>query len=154
MTRRIADRSKQRGVKRDWESRVARVIAGDFIQHSAGYRLLYCPMHPTASCGYVKEHRVVAETKCGRSLAPGEMVHHRNGDKTDNRPENLEVMTAAAHTRLHLTRIPDAEVIAMIEEGAIYPQLAAMGVATKRIRRLRKEIGIPFRQRNDLRVTA
>jgi hypothetical protein len=41
--------------------------------------------------GYVLEHRLVAARKIGRPLSPSEMVHHTNGDRQDNRPENIEV---------------------------------------------------------------
>jgi hypothetical protein len=63
--------------------------------------------------GWEREHRVVAglprlarRSKNATRIA----VHHLNGDRTDNRPENLEVMTQADHARLHnLERQRDAK---------------------------------------------
>jgi hypothetical protein len=52
--------------------------------------------------GFRAEHRIVMEEHLGRSLLRSEHVHHINGDKTDNRIENLIVIPHAEHTRLHL----------------------------------------------------
>ena len=69
--------------------------------HSGGYRMLWCPGHPDAHAGRVYEHRLVMEEKIGRPLVAGEQVHHRNGDKQDNRPENLELVDIREHPKLH-----------------------------------------------------
>ncbi|WP_423487915.1 HNH endonuclease [Mycobacteroides sp. PCS013] len=56
--------------------------------------------------GYVYEHRLVASQTLGRPLRRGEVVHHVNEDKLDNRPENLEVLQSMeAHNAQHRTRI-------------------------------------------------
>jgi len=47
------------------------------------------------------EHRVVAEQKIGRPILPGEHVHHIDGNKHNNHPDNLVVMTASEHHKLH-----------------------------------------------------
>ena len=63
---------------------------GGRLISSTGYILIYKKGHPAASMkGYVPEHRLVMEEMIGRHLTPVEVVHHINGERDDNRPENL-----------------------------------------------------------------
>ncbi|MCL2194338.1 MAG: HNH endonuclease [Oscillospiraceae bacterium] len=51
------------------------------------------------------EHRHIAEQMLGRSLRDGEIVHHRDGNKRNNDPANLEVLPSQAeHARRHFTK--------------------------------------------------
>ena len=67
-------------------------------KHLEGYRrtnhggyIRLCKYLEDGSVDRVFEHRVVMEAKIGRSLLPEENVHHINGVRNDNRPENLEI---------------------------------------------------------------
>jgi len=61
--------------------------------------------HPLADPnGYAYEHLVVWMAAGKQRPAKGEIIHHRNGDKTDNRIGNLQLMTRAAHNTEHLAR--------------------------------------------------
>lgn len=69
----------------------------------SGYYYIYKPSHPNAIKGgrYIGEHRFNLEEKIGRLLTSDEIAHHINGDRLDNRQENLEVMTIGEHNSHH-----------------------------------------------------
>ena len=62
---------------------------------SWGYKMI------TRNGKKVYEHRVIMEEHLGRKLTRGEEVHHKNGNKLDNRIENLELLTIAEHKSKH-----------------------------------------------------
>jgi hypothetical protein len=86
--------------------------------------------------GYAYEHRLVAEQKLGRPLRKGEIPHHINGVKTDNRPENIEVVESrfAHHVkhrrkpgRCQLPHEPNPFVACACGCGEMFPRFDSHG---------------------------
>lgn len=53
---------------------------------------------------YIYQHRFIMEGILGRKLLTKEHVHHKNGDRQDNRIGNLELISASDHGKEHLTK--------------------------------------------------
>lgn len=75
---------------------------GGRILYADGYIYIYSSNHPYKdSHGYVFEHRLIVEKEIKRYLLPSEHIHHINGNKQDNRIENLKILTNSEHLKLH-----------------------------------------------------
>lgn len=66
-----------------------------------GYVMVWAPDHPNKVLkGWQYEHRLVLENTLGRYLIDGEVCHHKDGNKGNNDPSNLELMDANDHAAL------------------------------------------------------
>lgn len=64
---------------------------GNFYVNGAGYVCIWVGKHadPSTASGYYLEHRLQVEVSLGRRLTPAEIIHHVDGDKTNNKLSNL-----------------------------------------------------------------
>ncbi len=67
-----------------------------------GYVVIRRPNHPNATnYGWVLQHRLVVENKIGRYLLPNEIIHHVNEKRSDNRINNLIIVSKKQHSIIH-----------------------------------------------------
>lgn len=92
---------------------------GERASFGNGYYYLLLPDHPNADRrGYVAEHIAVWVAHAGRPLRSGEMVHHINLNKHDNRIENLALATATEHAIWH-AQLEELAVSLLLQQGRI-----------------------------------
>lgn len=72
------------------------------IDTGVGYYYVYQPKHPMANAaGKVYVHRYIAEQHYGIKLTSELHVHHKDENKLNNNPDNLEILTASEHRKHH-----------------------------------------------------
>lgn len=103
----------------EWRARRARPMGSRRRVDRAGYVWI----------GNQLEHRLVMERVLGRKLRRDEDVHHRNEDRSDNRPTNLELRSHREHAALHHAIRREARITA--------------GDATARQRKVYRRLGGP-----------
>jgi len=68
-----------------------------------GYPIVKAPKHHRANnSGYVYEHILVMEKKLGRQISSDEVIHHKDHNRANNRPDNLELVpNQSKHLKQH-----------------------------------------------------
>jgi hypothetical protein len=123
-TRKAAKRNQTRAKNSTWKG--GRVLCarvkrqrGERASFGNGYFYLLLPDHPNANKGgYVAEHIAVWTAHAGRPIRDGEMIHHINLNKHDNRIENLAMTTAAEHALWH-NQLEELAVTLLLRQGRI-----------------------------------
>lgn len=85
------DYRKKRGIPLDLPRKKNK--NGDGCIDYSGYKTISRKGHPNCmdERGRIREHVFIMSEHLGRAIRKGETVHHKNGDKLDNRIENLEL---------------------------------------------------------------
>lgn len=92
------------GIKRKLRNWKTNLIRTRNPLKKRGYIKIYLPSHPCCDCdGYVFEHRIVMEKHIGRHLYKSEIIHHIDGDRSNNHISNLMLLpNLAAHNKFHI----------------------------------------------------
>lgn len=109
----------------------------------SGYVMEYSPDHPRASsAGRIFQHRLVMECVLGRLLEPEEQVHHKDHNRTNNDPSNLEIVDASSHSTYHglqrptvVDRLTEQQVREALDGRTMIEAAAILGVDQSTIRR-------------------
>jgi len=106
---------------------------GGKVKRKDGYVMLKLPTHPNKSkSGYFMEHRAVMENNLGRLLDNTEIVHHLDGDRTNNNIENLQLLkNKKEHMILHNNQLK-ADSVRLSSDEELINELSKRGFSVTR----------------------
>lgn len=121
-----------------------------------GYIVVWAPDHPMArEQGYVLEHRMVA-FDAGLLTNPDDHVHHINHDSTDNRLENLEVLSPEEHATLHADETRKdwerARYLYEVQGWSTVQVAAELGTHPGNVSRQLRSLGVEMRKAGDVKA--
>lgn len=106
-----------------YESKVKNIFEpkiGSVVIDKEGYPQIYIgKSYPYRNGGYthIREHQYVMEMHLGRALVPGEVVHHIDGNKTNNNLDNLYLTSVQEHNKLHAES--ESIIFALVKQGLV-----------------------------------
>lgn len=133
-----------------------------------GYVWEYCPGHAIQNhWGWVAQHRLVGESMIGRPLRQGkdpdwaEVVHHKDENRTNNDPSNLQVMTQKQHRRHHgrimadrlLAKITTEQVRDALVGRTIREAATHLGTTHMTLRRRWPDLVAPRKRKSPVKVS-
>lgn len=95
-------KGKKRVFTEEWKSHISEGRKRYWDKRAKGYDIHngYVRLSRGSDCGKL-EHVAIMEQTIGRRIRKDEVVHHINGNRSDNRIENLQLMTRSEHCRIH-----------------------------------------------------
>ena len=126
-----------------------------------GYVHEFCADHPGKNMwGYVPQHRLVMEDRIGRLLRSHEVVHHKDENRSNNHPDNLQVMTKSEHHRHHALinrrkaqeRLTEEMVRDALNGRTLKQAAAILGVHTQTLRNRFPDILAPRKRKTPTHI--